>query len=342
MKQVSVAVLNLVNAVILGSPIVTTIGDFSSFDFSSDFYLSSSTAAGPAQMVDFDCYTITLASGTVLRLTTADFDISDGNGNTWSSTGVRIDERRSRVTAHWKTGLDTDTWVVVVMPRPVDPVTGETFPDKIGNVPWLQAAQGGVLDAADFQVDRAVFAAMPTWPMPPGGAVPVGFIPGIFAGVVAEVDTTEIAAVLSVNDYRSLLSIQMPLHFWSGTCRHTLFDVGCTLSAAAFMTTGAALGGTTVASIVNALPVPAGSGTYVLGSIKFTSGLNAGFSRTITGWNGAGQPLTLLQPFPFPIASGDTFVAYPGCNKTVATCTAFANLANYGGQPYVPAPETAT
>lgn len=297
---------------------------------------------GPAQMADFDCYTITLASGTVLRFTTADFDVSDGGGNTWSSTGVRVDEKRSKVLAHWKTGLDVDTWVVVVMPRPVDPVTGAAFPDRIGNVPWLQAAQGGALDAADFQVDRAVFAGMPTWPMPPGGAVPVGFIYGVFAGVVGEVDTTEIAAVLSVNDYRSLLSVQMPVHFWQGTCRHTLFDAGCTLINSSFAEVGVAGGGTAVNSIVNTLPVPGGSGTYVLGSVVFTSGENAGFSRTITGWSGAGQPLTLLQPFPFAINSGDAFVAYPGCNKTQASCTAFSNLANFGGQPYVPAPETAT
>lgn len=304
--------------------------------------LLNATIAGTASAVDFDCYTITLASGTVLRFTTADFDISDGTGNTWSSTGIRVDERKSKVTAHWKTGLDTDTWVVVIMPRAIDPVTGQAFPDTIDGVPWLQAAQGGALDAADFQVDRAYFSVMPTWPMTPGGAVPLGFVSGVFAGVIAEVDTTEISAVLSVNDYRSLLSIQMPLHFWSGTCRHTLFDNGCTLVAATYAATGAAIGGSTPGAIANTLGIPSGSGTYVLGSITMTSGLNAGFSRTVTGWNGPGQPFTLLQPFPFPIASGDEFVVYPGCNKTQGACTAFGNLANFGGQPYVPAPETAT
>lgn len=335
MKNVNPDVLSLINATIFG----TIAGDFSSSDFSSLDFFTSST---PGQFFDFDCYTITLASGTVLRYTTADFDISDGAGHVWSSTGVRVDERKSRVTAHWKTGLDSDTWIAVFMPRSIDPVTGATFPDAIDGVPWMQAAQGGALDAADFQVDRAVFAAMPIWPMPPGGAVPVGFITAIFAGVIAEVDTTEIAAVLSVNDYRSLLSIQMPLHFWSGMCRHTLFDAGCTLMAATFAMNGAAIGGSTAASIANTLGAPSGSGTYVLGSIKMTSGLNAGFSRTITGWNGAHQPFTLLQPFPFPVVSGDTFTVYPGCNKTQGACTAFGNLDNFGGQPYVPAPETAT
>jgi len=293
-----------------------------------------------AQLCDFDCYTLTLTNGTVLRFTTADFDISDGT-NTWRHDLVGVDEASSRVVAHWKAGFDVDTWVVVFMPRPLDVMTGALFPDTIAGVPWLQACQGGALDGAELVVDRAYFSDLPTWPMPPTGAIPVGFAPAIFAGLVGVVDTNAIVAVLTASDYRVILDTQVPIHVFTGGCRYTLFDVGCTLNASDFDTTGVAIGGSTQGSIANMLPAPAGSGTYLQGRITMTSGPNAGFSRMITGWNGPGQPFALFLPFPFPITSGDTFIAYPGCAKTQAACTAFGNLLNFGGESYLPAPEAA-
>jgi Phage conserved hypothetical protein BR0599/Uncharacterized conserved protein (DUF2163) len=290
-------------------------------------------------------YTITLFGGGVIRFTDADFDTKanstdpDVNGFTYSSGTLRVDQKASKTQAHLKIGTDTDTWTLVVMPRPFDPVTGAAFPDTIGNVPWLQAASGGALDAADFQVDEAYFSALPTWPILPAGAVPVG-CRTIFAGVIAEVDTTNSIAVLTVNDYRSLFSIQMPLHFYAAQCRHTLFDVGCTLNAATYAVPGSVAAGSSQSTIIGAgLPTPPGSGTYVLGRIVMTSGLNATFQRTIKTWDGA-FALGLINPFPFAIATHDQFTVYPGCNKTFGACGQFGNQLNFGGQLYIPPPET--
>lgn len=354
MKQASPDLLALINAVVSGDP--SPGGDFGP-DFGPDF-----AGFSIAQIFDFDLYTITPVGGLPLGdfnadfnadfssssqaglfFTTADFDIR-WNGITYKSGGIRIDEKSSKVQAHWKVGIDSDQWTVVVMPRPVDIMTGTAFPDTIGGVPWLNAVQAGLLDAADVQVDRAYFARMPTWPMPSGGAVPLGVISGIFAGVVGEVDTTNTIATLVFNDYRSLLSQQMPRHVFQGECRHTLFDTGCTLLAGAFTKNGTALGGSTQVSIAQNMPTPVlagGAGTYVLGSITFNTGQNVGLTRMINGWNGPGQPFTLLDPFPNPVQSGDSFTVTPGCNKTQAACAAFGNSLNFGGFPYIPAPETA-
>jgi hypothetical protein len=342
MKNVSDAVLALINDTIFGTipaPMIT--GDFSP-DFSPDFLLTSVLASDgqPTQFVDFDCYTITLASGAIARFTTADFNITDG-ANVWRCDLVRVDEQNSRVTAHWKEGFDVDTMTLVMMPRSVDVMTGAAFPDTINGVPWLQAAQGGALDGARLQRDWAVFSGVPTWPMPAAGAQPVGFIHGIFVGLVGVVDTNATIAVLNVNDYRCLLDTDVPKHIFSSGCRFTLFDVDCSLSAAAFKRTGSAIGGSTPGSIANTLPSPGGGLTYLQGRVTMTSGQNSGFSRTVTAWNGAGQPLGLIVPFPFPIISGDTFDVYPGCAKTQVACTAFGNKLNFGGQSYVPAPEAA-
>lgn len=294
----------------------------------------------PPEMHDFDCYTLSLLNGSVLRFTTADFDITDGT-NTWAHDLVAVDEKTSRVTAHWKQGFDVDNWIVVMMPRPTDVMTGAAFPDKINGIPWLQAAQGGSLDGAELIVDRAYFNGIPTWPIAPGGAVPVGFASQIFAGLVRAADTNSLVCVLTAADYRVLLDIQVPIHVFTGGCRYTLFDVGCTLNPNDFDTAGTAIGGSTPATIANALPVPPGSGTYLQGKIVMTSGFNAGFSRLITSWSGPSTAFGLLIPFPFPIVAGDTFLAYPGCAKTQAACVLFGNLPNFGGQSYIPAPEAA-
>jgi hypothetical protein len=298
-------------------------------------------------------YTIQLFGGGVLRFTDGDFDVkavstspapAPVNGFAYTSSGPRIDQKQSKTQAHWKTGLDVDSYTLVLMPRPFDPVTGATFPDTIGSVPFLQACAGGALDAADFQVDEAYFLSLPTWPLPPGGAQNVD-CRTIFAGKIGAVDTTNAVAVLTVNDYRDLLSISMPRHFYQAQCRHTLFDVNCNadgnMNAAVFGINGLVASGSTQSVIsASGLPAPAGSRTYTQGRLVMTSGLNVTFQRTIKSWDGA-FGLSLLAPLPFAVAVGDGFTAYPGCNKLFATCQAFNNSRNHGGQTNIPPPETA-
>lgn len=295
-----------------------------------------------AEWYDCDLYTITLFTGQVLRFTTGDFDVS-WNGNTYPTGGVKVDQKESKVQAHWKIGFDVDTWMVVFMPRPVDPVTGALFPDKVGNVPWLQAAHSGTFDSADFQVDRAFFSSIPTWPMPPGGAVPLG-TRTIFAGIVAQVDCSDLSANFTVNDYRSLLSISMPRHYFQSPCRFNLFGPGCNtngLARSTFAVNGTAGAGSTQANIVApTLAAPGGSGTYALGTVVMTSGLNNGFSATVQSWDGTN--LSLVQPLPFEVIAGDTFSAAPGCDLSLASCTAFGNTQNFGGTPFIPTPEVVT
>jgi hypothetical protein len=291
----------------------------------------------------WDCYTLTLASGLVVRFTTAPFDISFG-GTTWSSKSVRMDTRSSKALAHWKTGLDNDTWVVVLLPRPVDPLTGAPFPDQIGNVPWIQAARSGMLDAATVLVQRAYFAGVPTLPLAAGVAVPVGLML-IFYGLMGDVDTTDSLIALTINDFRILLQTQMPYRLFQAGCTHLLFDGDCNhdgnMSAAAFATNGTALVGSTQGIIATSLGPPAGSGTYSLGRIVMTSGLNNAFQRTIAQWDGVSS-FKLRNPFPFAVNPGiDTFTAYPGCDKQESTCRLFGNHNNFDGEPEIPAPEMA-
>jgi uncharacterized protein len=320
-------------------------------------------------------YTVTLFGGDVLRWTDSDCDIIGVEestpdlylagdlyqqqymdlyaygasliaGYTYSAAGPKIDNSSSKTQVHLKVGLDTDTWTLTVAPRPFDPITGATFPDTIGSVPFLQACIGGALDSADFQVDEAYFLNTPPWPIPYGGVTPIG-CKIVFAGTVAEVDVTNAVAIITVNDYRSLLTLSMPRHFFQAQCRHTLFDSGCNASgnmnASSFATTGAATSASTPSAVVisGGISPPSGSGTYALGRIVGLTGLNATFQRTIKSWDGA-TTLTLFNPLPFTVSAGDTFTYYPGCSKVFTTCQLFQPTTaydNYGGQLFIPPPE---
>lgn len=306
-----------------------------------------------------DLYTFTLITGEVLRYCTGSIDVAFG-GNSWSSRTVRMDDDNNKAVGHWKVGLDIDTWTVPIYPRPRteplsplnwddggvwdtgslwDAASGDDFPDKIGDVPWLQAAVGGSLDGALCDVDRAYFGS---WPPQPAVLVtgPTG-VYNIFKGRVAEVDIGRSGAVVVLNSLLELLMTNMPRNLFQDFCSHTLFDVGCGLNAADFVQTGAVLAGSTQSIINTNLPTPGGSGTYNLGRLFMTSGKNAGFGRTVRTWDSGTGAVNLTSPFSFPITTGDTIRAYPGCDKTQAACALFNNSDNYGGEPFIPTPETA-
>lgn len=286
-----------------------------------------------------DLYTFALVGslngGAPLTYATADVDVTLPYASpvTYSSKAVYFDQLDNKAYGHWKIGLDVDTWQVIASPSPQALVGGQ---------PWLQALRAGVLDGAIVSVDRAFFDNRAT-PIGSGRTIsPLGVV-NIFTGRVAEIDLGRSNAVISVNSHLELLDVSMPRNLYQAGCRWQLFSAGCTLQAAGYAVTGsvaAAAGSTNVITVTVA--APGGSGTYALGRLVMNSGQNAGFARSIRAWvPGTPASLTLLAPFPYPLAAGDGFTAYPGCDKQLNSCIAFGNEANFGGAPFVPAPETA-
>lgn len=161
-----------------------------------------------------------------------------------------------------------------------------------------------------------------------------------FAGRVAECDFGRNGVTFKINSHLELLNVNMPRNLYQPGCVHTLYDAGCTLTKATFTFTGTVGAGATVST----LPIAGtgqGDGYYALGTVKLTSGANAGLSRSVKSW--AGGVATLLSPLPAAPANGDGVQIAAGCDKQQATCnTKFANLANFRGFPYVPVPETTT
>lgn len=289
----------------------------------------------PRQLALADCYEFTLASGPVLRYTDADRDITF-SGKTFSGKTVRFDDPGNKAAVAWKSGSDVMTWQVYVFPRPQDVLTGAPYPDTIGSQPFIAACVGGALDGAQVTIYRAYFPDFP--PASAAAMAPTGaFI--VFSGRVAAVDMGRSGMALTFNSWTDVLSLNMPRNLFQLPCRYTLFDAGCTLSAAAFAVTGSVSAVTSGAIFSSAIAAPGGSATYALGRILMTSGNNNGFGRMVRSW--AGGVFTLVAPFYFALAPGDTFTAYPGCDKTIAQCTAFGNFQNYGGDAFTPEPEAA-
>ena len=304
----------------------------------------------PSGLVFYDLYTITTTSGLTLTYTTSLFPITapseaifsapkaDGSGNVWYNgitwTPFPIDVKDSKATGHWKVGLDADQWQVKITPR------YNTSPflttDMIGEQPWLAAAASGALDNADCIVSRAYFSVQPTRGGSPA-QVPAGTLIQ-FRGYLSEVDCTVTSAVLTINDYRLLMQSQMPRNYYMPQCRFRFGSNRCGVRLAFYTKSGSAKGGSTPSQILSLSPVaaPNGSRTYAQGYMTMTSGLNTGFSRGVRAWDG-GSTFGLLSPFPFEIAPGDNFVVVAGCNKS--NCSSFSNLPNFGGTPFIPAPE---
>lgn len=310
-------------------------------------------AGGANPLYDTDFFTLTLQDGTRLYFGAGDFTVAAADATIWNPlaidtglgmwfAGIKwppgLMSSGDGQTAHWKTGLDTDTWALKFTPRPFDPVTGDPFPDKINGVPWLEAARAGALDNADVIVSTAYYAAQPSQP-PINGVSPTGTLV-VFRGQIGAVDCSDSAVYMSVTDYRFLTTQMMPRNLYQGSCRHTLYDARCALDRNNFYKIGTVGAGSTRQLVVATadIPPPPGSGAFRLGLFMMTSGLNSGFQRVVTAWDG-GPSFSFLNPFPFDVEPGDTFHVFAGCDKRLATCGQFFNQLNFGGEPYVPIPE---
>jgi uncharacterized phage protein (TIGR02218 family) len=134
-----------------------------------------------------------------------------------------------------------------------------------------------------------------------------------------------------------LLNVNMGPDVFQAGCLNTLYDGACQAVKATYTHTGSVSGsgGTTLSCATN---LTAADGYYTQGYVTFTSGANAGLSRAVSTYVNASGALTFAYPLPFAPAGGDTFSAFAGCDKTMATCTArFSNLLHFRGQPFTPA-----
>lgn len=269
------------------------------------------------QIVVQDLYTLTLPGGQVLRWSGSDVPVTVG-ANTWV-LGPGLERGRLK----WSTGIVVDTLDMRVYTDGSHTISG---------VPLIGYVARGGLDNARLQVDRA-YRASHTTPV-------VGVLLG-FVGRVADVKPDRTMISVQVKSDTELLDVMVPREVYQPACLNTLYDAACGVSRAARTVSGVATQASNSTRTAFGHNRPEAQGYFDLGVVDFTSGLNAGVSRTVkTHVSGS---ITLLNPLPFAVAVGDAYSVRPGCDRLQATCSSkFANIIRFRGQPYIPAPESVT
>jgi uncharacterized phage protein (TIGR02218 family) len=269
-----------------------------------------------------DCFTITLADGTIARYTNAQYNVSipvPGNPALLFVAGdILVDGLKLKQTC----GIDIDEQSIDISFKPTSTIAG---------LPWPIAVREGRFDGATIERARAVLTA-------PGGAVIGSAAVIVFHGLVATVDNIgRLSCKMTVKSMLNKLAVDMPRDIWQPSCLNTLYDGLCTMVKAANASSG------TVGASPTFSFIPwsgSAADTYDQGTITFESGANVGVSRTVQLSTSSG--LTLSRPLDYMPVAGDNFVVYKGCDKTMVTCQSrFGNLANFRGFPFVPPPELA-
>jgi uncharacterized phage protein (TIGR02218 family) len=205
--------------------------------------------------------------------------------------------------------------------------------------PIMSSIANGLFDAATVEVVTIYWGIGET----PATGIARGSIT-TFVGQVTKVnDIGRDKADLEVADMLYQLNLLTPPNLIQSSCRHELFDEGCTLLKTNFQLANSVLSANNLIINLNASVTTApwwnGVITFTQGFIKWTSGKNTGLTGYIKSLNSNTQIL-LANPMPFPIVAGDQFTMYAGCNKTISMCqNGFANLLNHGGMEFVPNPE---
>lgn len=121
---------------------------------------------------------------------------------------------------------------------------------------------------------------------------------------------------------------------YTPACDADLGDTRCDVVLATYTVTGTVTAVASQSAFTDSVRAEAAD-YFNYGLLTFTSGANAGYSMEVKDF-GSGA-FTLQQAMPEPIAIGDAYSVYAGCDKLLATCVSkFSNVANFRGFPHVP------
>lgn len=258
-------------------------------------------------------------------------------GTEYSASAYGVWERGA-VTSEATFGLKSNSMMLTVVADTTVLVPGTS-------TPLMSIVNTGFFDGATVNVDT-VYMPIGQW-----GRV-IGAL-SLFSGTIIDFPKLGRSKIqFEVRDWLYLLNLKVPIRVIQPSCFNTLFDNRCTLNAAAYAVSNIVAAGSTTTNLIpqNVWPTTDVNGRnpqsssppyFSQGKLQFTSGQNAGIWYHIAvQTNGATGALTLQGATIFPVATGDTFNAYPGCSKTATACLGFDNYPHFEGMPFVPAPET--
>lgn len=249
-----------------------------------------------------EIFEIELTNGVTRYYTTLDKDITFGEQN---YTALPI--TRDPISA--KMNLEIDTTKISL-----SNITQEL----------AQEAENNVLEGAKITIKRIFYDDVET-----------DFIT-LFVGFASSEYNRKVLT-LNCSSILNSLNVQVPRNLYQEACNFQLFDGNCGLVQASYKHEGSA----TEDSVNNFEIVDSAlvfeTGYYDLGEVKITSGENIGVRKMIRVCDPDTKKLTVAVPFRYAMKSGDTYEAFPGCDKTHETCdTKFGNKNNFFGFVYIP------
>lgn len=197
---------------------------------------------------------------------------------------------------------------------------------EIDFLPFVQAARVGQLDSARIVLREVAFA--------PGEYTP-RVVVHLFEGQTGELDIGRYTVQMQVLSYLIQLNTQIPRGSYQPQCLWTLYDGGCRVNRSAWTRNVVAQAGSSRLSVLLDQAMP--DGQYAGGTITGINGGNEGISRTVRMTSG--NTVDLMIRLPADVLPGDLFALAPTCNRSMARCQQFGNLARYRGTPFVPQPE---
>lgn len=263
-----------------------------------------------------DLYTVTLNSGTVLRL--ADFDVNIVyNKNIYKANSIIFSSKETKNSVGF--GVDN-----------IDITAYYDNSDIIVNgLTFAQALRVGYIDNANIVIE---IAFLDTY-----GNI-IGVIEDFTGGLQIEQFTRYKASLTAVANL-SQLSNKLPKNVYATSCINSLYDNVCKVKRENYTYYGKLLEGSTSTKLKVDIEYTLADGWLNRGAIEFTTGHNATIRTSIKSHTDG--LLVLSKPLPYKIATGDNFFVYAGCERTRAACKdKFNNSSNYRGFNYIPPPES--
>ncbi|MFD2451800.1 DUF2163 domain-containing protein [Ideonella paludis] len=264
-----------------------------------------------------DVYTIALKGGLTLRYADHDQPLTFG-AETWT-LGPLLKRSRTELSV----GIEVDEMEVTFTPTDFSLINGK---------PFAAFVSGGGFSGARLTVQRAYTPRM--------GDV-VGLV-HVFSGRVSDAGLGGGTVRVVVRSDAELLDAMVPANVYQPGCLNGLYDDACGISRAAHQAAASVTGAQAPSRSFFSTSLPQAAGHFSMGTLTFTSGPNAGVSRTVKQ-HLAGGALRMIAPLPITPGAGDAFTIAPGCDGTRATCGGrYFNLNRFRGTPLIPVAETIT
>jgi uncharacterized phage protein (TIGR02218 family) len=280
-----------------------------------------------------DLFSISLPTGTVLNVTSGQFDITVPSGtNGWSGSTTTFYAStygvwsRGAITSDASFDLHANTMDLTCIPQ-----LGTAYPGCPTGI--LNAALNGLFDACQVTVQTVYM------PLGQYGNVSNG-VETKFVGQIS--NPTEISrnkVKFECADYLYLLNVKIPTRIIQSNCTWGFADTNCALNPATYTVNFTAASGTTGWVMIPTSSFSEPTGYYTQGVVKCLTGANSGLSQCVKLHDASGH-LNLMYPWIFAPSVGDTFSVIAGCDKSVATCNQkFSNQVHFGGMPFCPPPQ---